>query len=58
MKHQDPVCGMTVEEGKEAAKSDYKGKTYYFCSRGCKVAFDKDPEKYLQGGPTMKMPGH
>ncbi len=57
-KHQDPVCGMTVEEGKEAAKSEYKANTYYFCSRGCKVAFDKDPEKYLKGGPSMKMPGH
>jgi Cu+-exporting ATPase len=58
MKHQDPVCGMTVEEGKEAAKSEYKGNTYFFCSRGCKVAFDKDPEKYLKTGPTMHMPGH
>jgi hypothetical protein len=26
--------------------------------KGCKVAFGKDPQKYLQGGPTMKMPGH
>ncbi len=58
MKHQDPVCGMTVEEGKEAAKSEYKGSTYFFCSRGCKVAFDKDPEKFLKEGPSMKMPGH
>ncbi len=56
MEHKDPVCGMTVAEGKEAAKSDYKNTTYYFCSRGCKVAFDKDPEKYLKEGP-MKMPG-
>ncbi len=53
--HIDPVCGMTVDEGKEAGKSDYKGATYYFCSRGCKVAFDKDPEKYLKEGPQMHM---
>ncbi len=58
MEHKDPVCGMTVVEGKEAAKSEYKGTTYYFCSRGCKVAFDKDPEKFLREGPMMKMPGH
>ena len=58
MEHKDPVCGMTVVEGKEAAKSDYKNTTYYFCSRGCKVAFDKDPEKYLKEGPSMKMMGH
>jgi len=46
---KDPVCGMTVDEEKAAAKSEYMGKTYYFCSQGCKAAFEKDPEKYLQG---------
>lgn len=46
---KDPVCGMTVDEKKAAAKSEYKGKTYYFCAPGCKTAFDKDPEKYLKG---------
>jgi YHS domain-containing protein len=46
---KDPVCRMTVDEEKAAAKSEYKGKTYYFCAPGCKVAFDKDPEKYLKG---------
>jgi YHS domain-containing protein len=46
---KDPVCGMTVDEKKAAATSEYTGETYYFCSRGCKVSFDKDPEKYLNG---------
>ena len=45
---KDPVCGMEVDEEKAAASSEYKGKTYYFCSKGCQAAFDKDPEKYLQ----------
>jgi YHS domain-containing protein len=40
---------MEVDEGKAAATSDYKGQTYYFCCKGCKVAFDKDAEKYLSG---------
>ncbi len=53
--HIDPVCGMTVVEGKEAARSDYNGVTYYFCGRGCKVAFDKTPEKFLKEGPSMHM---
>jgi YHS domain-containing protein len=44
---KDPVCGMMVDEEKAAATSEYKGKTYYFCAPGCKVAFDKDPERYL-----------
>jgi YHS domain-containing protein len=58
MKEQrDPVCGMVVEEGKEAGKSEYKSVTYYFCSRGCKVAFDKNPEEYLKEGPSKQMVG-
>ncbi len=45
---KDPVCGMMVDPEKAAAKTEYKGKTYYFCAPGCKVAFEKDPEKYLK----------
>jgi YHS domain-containing protein len=45
----DPVCGMEVDEKTAAATSEYQGKTYYFCAPGCKAAFDKDPEKYLNG---------
>lgn len=44
----DPICKMQVEEKKAAAKSDYKGKTYYFCAVGCKKTFDKDPAKYVK----------
>ena len=47
----DPVCGMTVDEKKAAATSTYKGKTYYFCARGCKQQFDKEPEKFLNAKP-------
>ncbi len=43
---KDVVCGMTVDPKSAAAKSEYKGQTYYFCSRGCKAAFDKNPEKF------------
>ena len=48
----DPVCGMNVDEKNAAGSATHEGKTYYFCSKGCKIAFDKDPEKYLaaQGG--------
>lgn len=45
---KDLVCGMEVDPETAPAKSEYKGKTYYFCARGCKVAFDRDPEKYLE----------
>ncbi len=43
---KDPVCGMDVDP-KTTEKSDYKGQTYYFCSKGCKATFDKNPEKFV-----------
>jgi len=46
-KFVDPVCGMTVTKETAAAKSDYQGKTYYFCNAACKESFAKDPQKYL-----------
>lgn len=44
---KDLVCGMDIEPETAAGISEYKGKTYYFCSPGCKRSFDKDPEKYV-----------
>lgn len=48
---KDPVCNMECDEKTTAAKSEYKGKTYYFCAPGCKKTFDADPEKYLTKPP-------
>lgn len=45
---KDPVCGMDVDPQTATNKSEHKGRTYCFCSTGCKIAFDKDPEKYAQ----------
>ena len=44
---QDPVCGMTVDPA-TAPKSEYKGKTYYFCSIDEKKEFDKAPSSYIK----------
>ena len=41
------VCGMDVDP-KIAAKSVYKGTTYYFCSDDDKKTFDSAPEKFIQ----------
>jgi YHS domain-containing protein len=43
---KDPVCGMLVDEKKAKFKSDYNGKTYYFCAPSCKATFDKSPAKF------------
>ena len=45
---KDPICGMDVDEKTAKFKSEYKGKTYYFCAKGCKDTFDKNPQKYVK----------
>ena len=42
----DPVCGMNVPEQQAAGKSEYQGKTFYFCSQSCKQQFDQNPQRY------------
>jgi YHS domain-containing protein len=44
---KDPVCGMSVDPSKPGPRSIHEGKTYYFCSSGCKESFERDPGKYL-----------
>ena len=44
----DPICNMDVDtDNPPGGQSEHEGATYYFCGPGCKVAFDKEPEKYL-----------
>ncbi|MCL4534050.1 MAG: YHS domain-containing protein [Bacteroidetes bacterium] len=43
----DYVCDMEVDPDTAPAMSEYKGKTYYFCSLACKREFDQDPEQYI-----------
>ncbi len=43
---RDPVCGMMVDERKTNLKSEYEGRTFYFCSPNCKKTFDSDPRRY------------
>jgi len=54
---KDVVCGMTIDPKTAAGKSEFKGQTYYFCSKGCKATFDKNPEKYA-GAEHTEHAGH
>lgn len=45
---KDPVCGMKIKAGEAKFKTEFKGKTYYFCSADCKEKFDKEPTKYVK----------
>lgn len=42
----DPVCGMKVLPQKAAASLKRAGRTWYFCSQGCKAKFEANPSKY------------
>ena len=44
--HQIPVTADTPHY-------EYNGKTYHFCSDGCRTAFQKSPEKYLPTAATQ-----
>jgi len=41
-----PVCGMELEPAMAYSKTDYAGRTFYFCSKKCETEFKKNPEKY------------
>ncbi|MEM0135627.1 MAG: YHS domain-containing protein [Thermoplasmatales archaeon] len=43
----DVICGMKVREDTDI-KTEFKGRTYYFCSNHCKLEFDKNPLKYTR----------
>jgi RND family efflux transporter MFP subunit len=47
---KDPMCGMPVDPSKAVAAGntyDYRGTTYYFCSRQHKQAFQNNPARSL-----------
>jgi len=50
---KDPVCGMDVVPGQAPGGStDHAGKTYWFCSQGCREKFVGDPTRYVAPSPT------
>ena len=52
----DPVCGMSVDPATARRTSEYQGMTFYFCSPGCKKAFDADPARYVGKVETESVP--
>ena len=44
----DPVCGMRVTPSRAAGRADHRGRTYYFCSRGCLDKFQRAPDDYVE----------
>ena len=59
---KDPVCRMTTDTDTTPYRETVGGKTYYFCSDGCKARFDHSPASYLtlaqrlaHGGQTYRL---
>ena len=44
----DPVCGMKVDPHTAKHRAESGGRTYYFCSAGCRAKFLADPDRYLE----------
>lgn len=43
----DPVCGMKISKSDAVDSVEYKGTTYYFCSKDCADSFRESPEDYV-----------
>jgi Cu+-exporting ATPase len=48
----DLVCGMIVDEKTAPAKASYHETEYYFCADYCKEAFEKEPQRFIEGSKT------
>jgi Cu+-exporting ATPase len=45
---KDTVCGMELDEGHKRASFEYEGRSYYFCSVGCRAEFQRHAEDYAE----------
>ncbi len=50
---KDPVCGMDVDPRTAEHRFDFRGRTFYFCSAGCRTKFAADPGRYLAAGDEL-----
>jgi uncharacterized membrane protein YraQ (UPF0718 family)/YHS domain-containing protein len=53
---RDPVCGMPVDPETTMERAEHKDRTYLFCSSGCRVAFKKEPQRYVDAPTTLSQP--
>lgn len=44
----DPVCGMRISGSAIAARMDYRGHPYSFCSDDCRQRFEQAPLRYVR----------
>ena len=52
----NPVCGAVVDPTRAMSTLTLSGQTHYFCCKGCRVEFERDPDKYLAIAAHMRAP--
>lgn len=52
---RDPVCLMSIDPRTAAAMVEHGGRTYYFCSTGCRDKFLAQPQIFLDKAPGMRL---
>ena len=52
----DPVCGMKVDPATSPHRYTHEGRSYFFCSAGCRNKFMADPGKYLSKADADQPP--
>jgi len=51
----DPVCGMQVKMADAPASVAHQGEAVYFCSDRCRLRFEADPARFMQGTSSVQM---
>jgi uncharacterized membrane protein YraQ (UPF0718 family)/YHS domain-containing protein len=54
----DPVCGMRVDRQLTNHRAEHGGRTYFFCSAGCRTEFQSAPHRYAEHTPTRRQRRH
>jgi YHS domain-containing protein len=52
---RDPVCLMTVHPSYAVAMLEFGGRSYYFCSEGCRDKFKARPQAFLDKASGMRL---
>jgi Cu+-exporting ATPase len=45
---KDPVCEMELAKTHKTESFEYQGRSYYFCSVGCRAEFLRHAEDYVE----------
>ena len=50
---RDPVCGMRIDPASAKNHTEFKGRTFYFCSADCHAKFAAEPARYAAQVPQQ-----